>query len=87
MVANTAQKMKFFIKHVFSKCDQIRRKLWMWPHLLKKFLMENFIFCVAKGVENLWNHSFSTFAKIFRKFSISYPPIRRRVSVSNGNKC
>ena len=30
----TAQKMKFFIKDFFSKCDQIRRKLWIWSHLL-----------------------------------------------------
>ena len=30
----------------FSKCDQIRSFLWIWSHLLKKSLMENFIFCV-----------------------------------------
>ena len=29
----------------FSKCDQIRRELRIWSHLLKKYLMENFIFC------------------------------------------
>ena len=28
----------------FSKCDQIRRKLRTWSHLLKKSFMENFIF-------------------------------------------
>ena len=43
----TAQKMKFFIKDFFSKCDQIRRKLRIWLHLLKKSLMANFIFCVV----------------------------------------
>ena len=37
--------MKFSIKDSFSKCDQIRRKLRIWSHLLKKSLMENFIFC------------------------------------------
>ena len=37
--------MKFSIKDFFSKCDQIRRKLRIWSHLLKKSLMENFIFC------------------------------------------
>ena len=37
--------MKFFIKDLFSKCDQIRRKLRIWSHLLKKSLTENFIFC------------------------------------------
>ena len=40
--------MKFSIKDFFSKCDQIRRKLRIWSHLLKKSLMENFIFC-AEG--------------------------------------
>ena len=40
-------KMKFFIKHFFSKCDQIRRKLRIWLHLLKKSLMENFVFCAV----------------------------------------
>ena len=37
--------MNFSIKYFFSKCDQIGRKLWIWSHLLKKSLMENFIFC------------------------------------------
>ena len=41
---HTAQKMKFSIKDFFSKCDQIRRKLRIWSHLLNKSLMENFIF-------------------------------------------
>ena len=40
----TAQKMKFSIKNFFSKCDQIRRKLPIWSHLLKKSLIEKFIF-------------------------------------------
>ena len=38
----TAQKMKFSIKDFFSKCDQIRGKLRVWSHLLKKSLTENF---------------------------------------------
>ena len=38
-------KRKFSIKDFFSKCDQIRRKLRIWSHLLKKSLMENLIFC------------------------------------------
>ena len=46
-VNHTAQKMKFFIKDFFSKCDQIRRKLPVWSHLLKKSLMGNFIFCAV----------------------------------------
>ena len=37
--------MKFSIKDFFSKCYQI----WMriWSHVLKKSLMENFIFCAV----------------------------------------
>ena len=41
----TAQKMKCSIKDFFSKC--FRRKLRIWPHLLKKSLIENFIFCAV----------------------------------------
>ena len=44
MLGHTAQKMKFSIKDFFSKCDQIRRKLRILSHLLKKSLMENIIF-------------------------------------------
>ena len=39
--------MKFSIRDFFSKCDKIRRKLRIWSHLLKKSLMENFIFCAV----------------------------------------
>ena len=46
-MTTTAQKMKFSIKNFFSKCDQIRRKLPILSHLLKKSLMENFIFCAV----------------------------------------
>ena len=44
--------MKFAIKDFFSKCDQIRRKLWIWSHLLEKFLMKNFIFCATFKMED-----------------------------------
>ena len=42
-------KMKSFTKDFFSKCDQIRRKPQIWSHLLKKFLMGNFIFCAVNS--------------------------------------
>ena len=41
---DTAQKMKFSIKDFLSKWEQIRSFLWIWSHLLKKSLKENFIF-------------------------------------------
>ena len=40
--------MKFSIKDFCSKSDQIRSILQIWLHLLKKSLMENFIFCGVK---------------------------------------
>ena len=43
----TARKLKFSITDFFSKCDQIRRKLRIWLHLLKKSLMEAFVFCAV----------------------------------------
>ena len=43
----TAEQIKFSIKDFFSKCDQIRSFLWNWSHLMKKSLLENFIFCAV----------------------------------------
>ena len=43
--------MKFSIKDLFCKCDQIRSFLWIWSHLLKKSLKENFIFCAVSGTD------------------------------------
>ena len=34
-------------KYFFSKCEQICSFLGIWSHLLKKSLMENFIFCAV----------------------------------------
>ena len=45
---STAQKMRFSIKDFFSKFDQIYSFLWIWSHLLKKSLMENFILCAVE---------------------------------------
>ena len=42
-----AQKMEVSIKDFFSKCHQICSFLRIWSHLLKKSLMENFIFCAV----------------------------------------
>ena len=49
-VTNTTQKMKFPIKDFFSKCYKIHSFLPIWSNLLKKSLMENFIFCVVKTI-------------------------------------
>ena len=45
--SHNSQKMKFSIKNFFNKCDQIRRKLRIWSHLVKKSLNKQFIFCTV----------------------------------------
>ena len=40
--------MKFYSFDLFNKCYKICRKLRIWPHLLKKPLMENFFFVQGK---------------------------------------
>ena len=65
--------MKFSIKDFFSKCDLIRRKLWIWSHLLEKSLMENFIFLcsvsdIYQTLLNICDGAF--FQKCFRKSPI-----------------
>ena len=51
--ALTAQKMKFFIKDFFSKCNQIRKFLSIWSHLLKKSLKGKISFfeqCLTQAI-------------------------------------
>ena len=49
--------MKFSIKDFFSKCDKIHGKLWIWSHLLKKSLNENFIFCAVLVITDTENEN------------------------------
>ena len=44
--------MKYSIKDLFSNIHQILRKLRIWSHLLKKSLMENFIFYTLYSVSS-----------------------------------
>ena len=50
--------MKFFIKHFFSKYDQICSFLQNWPQILKKSLMENFSDFNNLSSLSYWNYSF-----------------------------
>ena len=47
------------MKDFFSKYDQIRSFLQIWSHILKKSLMENFIFCAVmfNGTDKKWEKS------------------------------
>ena len=44
--------MKFFIKDLFSKCDQIRSFLRIWSNLLNKSLTENFLVSADGKLDN-----------------------------------
>ena len=67
MILNMTQhrNMKFSVKDFFSECDQICCFLQICSHLLKKSLMENFIFLwsvndisqerLNKGILNISN--------------------------------
>ena len=83
----TAQKMKFSIEYFFSKCDQIRRKLQIWSHLLKKFLMKNLFFvqyiCAETQIlflykkirvkENPFSHVFFIVTRMYYNAAVSLP--------------
>ena len=63
---HTTQKMKFSAKDFFSKCDQIRRKLRISSHLLKKSLAENFIFVQGKDIfSRPWGSKYHTDMKLW----------------------
>ena len=72
LVGVTAQKIKFSIKDFFNKCDQTPRKLGNQSLRLKKYLMENFIFC---AVSEFWDDqdisTGSPYVAIFFLFDIS----------------
>ena len=60
---STEQTLKFSIKDFFSKCNQIHSFQRIWSYLVKKSLMENFIFCAVVGL----------FLKIFLKLHEKCP--------------
>ena len=61
----------FFSKNFFSKCDQIRRKLRIWSHLLKKSWMENFLCstCAMSDNEKLFIYQFREMQRLYRRYA------------------
>ena len=51
----TAQKMMFFYKDFFRKCNQIRNFPRIWSHLLKKTIIKNFILRALNVLSYCWN--------------------------------
>ena len=72
--------MKFSIKDFLSKCDQIRRKLRIWLHLLKKSLMENFSFCAVSIIKK-----YSEFLEIRLEYSYVYSHLWRNLRLQNNS--
>ena len=81
------KKMKFSIKAFFSKCNQIRSFLRIWSHLLKKSLMENFIFCAVKTPgDTLWTYlitciPLATFSELFQSHISIHLSIHKECSM------
>ena len=78
--------MKFSIKDFFSECDQIRRKLRMGSHKLKKSLMENFlcsvkIFVITGNIKFRLHNVLADY-----KEAIVIPVIYRKVILKNLSK-
>ena len=64
--------MKFSIKDLFSKCDQICSFQRIWSPLLKKSLMENFIFCAVTNTELIqWMTEQSPWGILYKNFAES----------------
>ena len=65
--------MNFSIKDFFGKCDQICRKLRIWLHLPKKYLMEIFMFLrsvLSKDVI-IFVTNYHKITKVSRKILVS----------------
>ena len=58
----------------FSKCDQTPSFLRIWSYLLKKFLMENFSFCVVNTIRKK-THKIYLFLPPHKERSLKSQPI------------
>ena len=72
--------MKFSIKDFFSKYDQIR-SLRIWLHLLRKSLMENFIFYAVAVVETVTPRNWNVCIQALH----CYIPFRKTQSIPKKN--
>ena len=64
------KKMKLSVKDFFSQWDPIHRKQWIWSHLLKKSLMDNFSFCaVSTFINTIWDADLADM-QLITKFNI-----------------
>ena len=67
--------MKFSIEDFFSKRDQIRWKLRIWSHLLKKSLMENLCSVQSSGSTSMETHRLRAIAyKVLKNLNLNPNP-------------
>ena len=64
IITTLHKKSSFPLRIFFSKCNQIRSFLRIWLHLLKKSLIENFIFCAVGDFP--YFDCLKTFENVFR---------------------
>ena len=82
----TAKKMKFSTKDFFIRYDQIRRKVRIWSHLLKKSLMRNFIFCAMYiNILHIFNFDYMSTGFNFFYITICIYPTRKVFHFATGN--
>ena len=67
-----SKKMKFLIKDFFSNCNQICSFLRIWSQLLKKSLIENFIFCAVNDLTQKRKISWKMFIISIKTFNYNY---------------
>ena len=84
--SNSCTKKRFSIKDLFSKCDQIRRKLRIWSHLLKKSLIENFNFCAVNIVISRLRCNFAILSERFCENYISLNADKRHFLTQDFNE-
>ena len=70
-ICGTAQTLKFSIKDLFGKCDQIHSKVRIWWLLLKQSLMGNLIFCAVWDVSYQLQQNFEAFLKLLCEMSVN----------------
>ena len=83
LTTHTAQKNEVSIKDFFSRCDQIRRFLRIWYYLLKKSLMENFIFLCSDSIANSDPNLHEISSKDFGITKLKYLTIAPTSQVNN----
>ena len=84
--SNSCTKKRFSIKDLFSKCDQIRRKLRIWSHLLKRSLIENFTFCAVNIVISRLRCNFAILSEWFYENYMSLNADKRHFLTQDFNE-